>query len=123
MDDLKNIIRKEIKELKEAEVVQRGVAGVQKEVAELRRELFQKGISWILAGFGIMAGLAWNEAVKSLFDFLLGPTKASLMAKFVYAIVVTIVAVMVTRELSDLVGVDNSTKSEEKKSGDVASFN
>lgn len=108
MDDFKNIFHKELTELKETDILQKGAAGVRKEVAELKKELIQRGTSWILAGFGVIAGLAWNEAIKSLFDLLFGPTKASLMAKFLYAIFVTLIAVIITRRLGKL--IDEATK-------------
>jgi len=71
-----------------------------KEAGELKKEFMQKTASLIIAGFGLIAALAWNEAIKSLFDVLFGPTKASLLAKFLYAVIITLIVVIVSRRIS-----------------------
>jgi len=75
---------------------------IKKEAEELKKEFIERSVSWIMAGFGLVAALAWNEAIKSLVDLLLGPTKASIFAKFLYAIIVTILVVVVSRRLDNL---------------------
>ncbi len=64
-----------------------------------RLELIEKMTTLVTAGFGFVAGLAWNDAIQSLFK-LLFPEQGSLVAKFVYATIVTVIVVMVTTRLS-----------------------
>lgn len=67
---------------------------------ELKKEFQKKVVGYILAAFGLVAGLAWNEAIKSLIDYLFPLSKNSLLAKFVYAILITLVVVLVATYVS-----------------------
>lgn len=49
----------------------------------------------ITAAFGLIAALAWNEAIKALIAQFFQAGNA-LMGLFVYAIIVTVIAVLVT---------------------------
>ncbi len=52
---------------------------------------------YILGGLGIVVGLAWNEAIKGLIEYTFPFTSSgSLVAKFVYAIILTLVIVLAT---------------------------
>lgn len=76
------------------------------ELAELKTQAREKTTNLILAGFGFVAGLAWNEAIKSLIDTIFVLEKNSLLAKFVYAILVTILIVIVSYFFSKLSNKD-----------------
>jgi len=53
------------------------------------------------SAFGLVAALAWNEAIQTLFKEIFG--KASgIISLFVYAIIVTIAAVIVTSRLGKI---------------------
>jgi len=70
---------------------------IKKEGDDLKREVRERTASYLTAAFGIVAGLAWNEAVKGLIDSVFPQGDAnSVVAKFAYAILVTIVVVLVT---------------------------
>ena len=46
----------------------------------------------IIGAFGLIAGLAWNDAVKSLIDYIYPAGQlGGILPKFVYALIVTIV--------------------------------
>lgn len=60
----------------------------------IREAIRERTISYILAAFGLVAGLAWNEAVKSLIEYIFPVAQKTLLAKFVYAVVLTIVLVI-----------------------------
>jgi hypothetical protein len=47
----------------------------------------------ITAAFGLVAALAWNEAIKTAVSKVLGPD-SELLGLFIYAILVTILAVI-----------------------------
>ncbi len=65
-------------------------------VDEIKKELSDKMMTYITAAFGLVVGLAWNEAIKSLIEFLFPLEKNTLLAKFIYAAVLTIVFVSIT---------------------------
>jgi len=54
-----------------------------------------------LGGFGLVAALAWNEAIKSLFENLF-KNKGTLIGKFSYAIIVTIIVATVSMRLQKI---------------------
>ena len=49
----------------------------------------------VTTAFGLVAGLAWNDAIQKLIESVMGAGDA-LSGLFIYAIVVTIIAVVVT---------------------------
>ena len=56
-----------------------------------------KVLGYLLAGFGLVAGLAWNEAIKALIEHFFPANEGSdLAAKFIYAGVVTLFVVVIT---------------------------
>jgi hypothetical protein len=61
-----------------------------------KRAVQQKVFTYIATSFGLIAGLAWNDAVKALIDYLLPSTgNGSIIAKLLYALIVTILVVSV----------------------------
>ena len=68
---------------------------VKKETEAVKKEFKEKTLTLILGGFGLVAALAWNEAIKSLFETLL-PKSSALIGKFVYAIIVTVIVVFIS---------------------------
>jgi polyferredoxin len=68
---------------------------VKKETEAVKKELKEKTLTLILGGFGLVAALAWNEAIKSLFETLL-PKSSALIGKFAYAIIVTVIVVFIS---------------------------
>lgn len=56
-------------------------------------------ISLASAAFGVVAALAWNAAITELFKQVL-PGASGIVGLFVYAIVVTIIAVLVMVNLA-----------------------
>ena len=65
----------------------------------------------LTAAFGLVAALAWNGAIQALFKQVFG-TAESLNAQLVYAIIVTIIALLVTIWIARAVA---HAKGEEKK--------
>lgn len=81
---------------------------LKEEQVRLRKEIREKTVGYVLAAFSFVAGLAWNEAMKSFIDQFF-PNKDSILVKFIYAIIVTIIIVIVTVYLVKL-----TEKKEEK---------
>ena len=61
----------------------------------MRVEVIEKIAALITTAFGLVAALAWNEAIQTIFQAIFG-TASSIPAMIVYAVVVTIIAVIVT---------------------------
>lgn len=66
------------------------------EGTEIKREARERAAQYLLAAFGFVAGLAWNEAIKALIETVFPLQKNSLLAKFVYALLITLVVVLVS---------------------------
>jgi hypothetical protein len=68
------------------------------ESSELKKEVRERTVGYIVAAMGLVAGLAWNEAIRSLIDHFF-PQSNGLWAKFLYAALVTIVVVVISTYL------------------------
>jgi len=77
------------------------------EKVKIKEMIKEKTTSYILAAFGLVAGLAWNEAIKSLIEFIFPQSGNSLLAKFVYAALLTVVVVYVSIYLNKLFRKEN----------------
>jgi len=74
---------------------------IKNEIKETKGEFKEKTITLILGGFGLVAALAWNEAIKSLFETFF-PKESALIGKFIYAIIVTIIVAVVSSQLTKI---------------------
>lgn len=61
-----------------------------REAGAVRKELRKRTFSYVAAGLGLVAGLAWNDAIKLLIEYLLPQAGNTLVAKFAYAFLVTV---------------------------------
>ena len=67
------------------------------ESERIKKEVHERTMNYILGGLGIVVGLAWNEAIKGLIEYVFPFTGGgSLLAKFMYAVILTIVIVIAT---------------------------
>lgn len=70
---------------------------IKNESERITSEVRDRSMAYIAGGLGIVVGLAWNEAIKSIIDYFYPATGAnSISAKFIYAIIITTVVVLVT---------------------------
>jgi len=60
-----------------------------------RAEYLKVTAALVTTAFAFVAGLAWNQAIQSIFIYYLG-TPNSIPANLSYAIIITIVAVIAT---------------------------
>jgi hypothetical protein len=71
-----------------------------KKIAEEQKKIGlqvrEKTAGYILAALGFVVGLAWNDAIRALIDDLFPLDKNGLVAKFIYALIVTVVIVVAT---------------------------
>jgi ABC-type sugar transport system permease subunit len=64
----------------------------------LKVQVFDQVVTLLLGGLGLVAALAWNEAILGLFKELF-PQGGGLGYKFLYAIVVTVIIVIISVRL------------------------
>ena len=64
-------------------------------VSEVSKLIMETILGLITTAFAFVAGLAWNNAIQKLIEQIVGPGNA-LTSLFTYAIIVTIIAVIVT---------------------------
>ena len=61
----------------------------------MKKKVIEKLAALITAAFGLVAALAWNDTIKAIFKQVFG-TSEGVWSMLVYAMVVTIIAVLVT---------------------------
>ena len=61
--------------------------------SSLKKEIVEKTSALLTAAFGLVAALAWNEAIKNWFA---SKPELSAYGPWVYAILVTVIAVIAT---------------------------
>lgn len=70
-----------------------------------RRELIEQFVTLSTSGFGLVAALAWNEAIQAFVkDYIdrFYPNQSGVISKLIYAVIITLFAVIVTYQLSKL---------------------
>lgn len=72
------------------------------EQKHLRSEIRERTLGYILAAFGLVAGLAWNDAIQSFIGYLFPSPENTLPAKFLYAIIISFIVVMISVYISRL---------------------
>jgi Flp pilus assembly pilin Flp len=61
----------------------------------MQKEVIEKIAALITAAFGLVAALAWNEAIQEIFRLVFGD-QSGVWAMIAYAVIVTIIAIVVT---------------------------
>jgi len=61
----------------------------------MQKEVIEKIAALITAAFGLIAALAWNTAIQEIFRLIFGD-QSGVLAMIFYAVIVTIIAVVVT---------------------------
>lgn len=80
------------------------IDNLKKETVAIKKEVKEKTFGYIMGALSLVAGLAWNEAIKGMIDYIYPATTSGVWAKFVYAIVITacltIIALVLAKFLS-----------------------
>jgi len=69
---------------------------LKEEISSIKKEAREKIAGYIVAAFGLVAGLAWNDAIRSMIEYFFPLEENSLLAKFIYAILITLVVVLIS---------------------------
>jgi hypothetical protein len=75
-------------------------------IQRIRQEFSRRITDLAVAAFGLVAALAWNDAIKELISKYIAPG-STLVSRVIYALIVTTLAVVVTILLSRLISKDN----------------
>ncbi len=82
----------------------------QEKSKQLEREVRDKTLGYIMAGLGFVAGLAWNDAIKTAIEALFPLQRDSMWVKFLYAAVITLVVVAGSLLLARIMGKSDDVK-------------
>lgn len=74
----------------------------------MKRQIIDKIATLITTAFGLVAALAWNGAIQAIFKELFGDSDG-IVAMLVYAIVVTIIAVLITIWIAKIADQDDKS--------------
>lgn len=73
---------------------------------KLHKELIKQLVTLSTSGFGLVAALAWNEAIQAFVKGYLDPilsVGSGILSRFIYAVIITALAVFITYQLTKLI--------------------
>lgn len=82
---------------------------MKKQLSSFQKELLKQMVTLATSGFGLVAALAWNEAIQAFIQEYVNKYLSSgtgVVSKFLYAVVITMFAVIVTYQLTRLIKAD-----------------
>jgi polyferredoxin len=71
-------------------------SAIKKQARDINREVRNKLVGYIVAGFGLVAGLAWNDAIRSFIEYVFPLKENSVVAKLIYAVIITLLVVFIS---------------------------
>lgn len=80
---------------------------------DFQKEVLKQMITLSSAGFGVVAALAWNEAIQAFVNEYVvkyASVGSGIMSKFIYAVIITAIAVLVTYQLTRMIKEDEPLK-------------
>ncbi|MFA6177488.1 MAG: DUF5654 family protein [Candidatus Paceibacterota bacterium] len=66
---------------------------------ELKMQIRKQTAGYVTTALSLVAGLAWNDAVKSLIEIFFPLNTSGVLIKFIYAIIITLVVVILSTYL------------------------
>jgi uncharacterized membrane protein YjjP (DUF1212 family) len=76
--------------LKQLYQLKQKVRVLEDEKNRVERDLRKITVGYIIAAFGFVAGLAWRDLSIALVEYLFPMSKDTILAKFIYAILVSV---------------------------------
>ena len=70
------------------------------------------------AGFGLVAALAWNDAIQAFVQEYIDQyisVGSGIISRFIYAIIITAIAVLVTYQLTKIAGAEEDKEDKNDK--------
>lgn len=68
-------------------------SGGKEKISNLRQEVKSKTFGYIVGAFGLIVGLAWNDAIKVFIEYWFPSSSNGIIAKFIYAGAITLLVV------------------------------
>lgn len=90
------------------------VRSIKQTSAQIEKEIREKTVGYIVAGFSVVAGFAWNDAIKAFIEEYFPLSRDTMKAKFVYAALITILIVIISVYLMKIFRVEKKDKEKEK---------
>ena len=81
------------------------LGNIKKETGELKKRFASQLLKLVTSGFGLVAALAWNEVIKEFIVEYVKPLfgeSSGIISLIIYAIAVTLLAVLITYQLSKI---------------------
>lgn len=78
---------------------------VTKEIKKTQLAVLKQMVKLTTSGFGLVAALAWNNVIKEFVDTYVKkylPNGSGFLSLLIYAVIVTVLAVIVTLQLTQL---------------------
>lgn len=66
---------------------------------EIKMQIRKQTAGYVTTALSLVAGLAWNDAVKSLIEIFFPLDTSGVLIKFIYAVVITVVVVILSTSL------------------------
>ncbi len=79
---------------------------ITRHLSGIKKEVFKQMLSLATSGFGLVAALAWNELIKEVVEGYIKPVvggNSGIISLLIYAVLVTVLAVVITYNLTRLV--------------------
>jgi len=93
------------------------VRSIKQTSAQIEKEIREKTVGYIVAGFSVVAGFAWNDAIKAFIEEYFPLSRDTMKAKFVYAVLITAGVVIVSVYLMKIFRVGKKEKEKDKVEG------
>jgi hypothetical protein len=71
-------------------------------IRKTKQRVYFQTATLINSAFALVAALAWNEAIKALLDRFF-PAGSALYSKFIYALILTVIVVLVSMKLTNII--------------------
>lgn len=96
--------------LKQLYQLKQKVRTLEDEKNRVERDLRKITAGYIIAAFGFVAGLAWRDVSIALVEYLFPMSKDTILAKFIYAIVISIALAFVSIYVMRFIGKTKKKK-------------
>ncbi len=88
------------------EQIEKNIGKFKEHGTKISQEVKQKTLGFVITAFGLVAGLAWNEAIQAVIRQIFPLDKNSVIAKIIYAVLMTLLLVVITVYLTKFIGAD-----------------
>ena len=78
------------------EKIKNSIKKIAEEQKKIGLQVRERTLGYILAALGFVVALSWNDAIKTLIEYIFPLDKNGLLAKFLYALIVTFLIVVAT---------------------------